>query len=320
MLTIPVSVALIRAGVIPDGVSLLPLGLGLTLCVAHSVIGFGVGLKTPRAISAPLMAVAVWVLSAFPQAIEPFWLRHISGSFAEQLMFGEAASFKILLPHLLPTGAMAVGVALLWLGSVPLLARLTLSIAVALGGFISAYHLTNNWGPTPPLVIGNVAMKCSGQKPRVCMPAVTASSLPQAVRDVDSVLNDLRAVGVSKMPDLITDRIVDGRYSRSSTDQVWRVGLTRAAADDSLRYRVGFAAARFDCMQPDLATSRAVRLWMALSIGEGAAERQRVAEEVTPFDGQAAVETEVAKIRKMDPVQQGDWFRSQLVAACVKTN
>ncbi|MGW2410125.1 DUF7224 domain-containing protein [Streptomyces sp. NPDC001739] len=320
MLILPVSIALLQSGTFPDAVSLLPLALGMILCVAHAVIGFGVGMRVPRAIAAPAMAVVVWVLTAFSRASEPFWWRHVSGHFGERLMFGEAATVQVLLPHLLLTGGIAVGVALLWLPAAPLVVRIAMSCAVSLGGFFGAYNMTKSWGPTPPLAVGHVSMDCSGHRPEVCMPTVTANALPQVARDVKSVLRDLRGAGVNQTPTLVTDRITDGRYLRPSTHRVWRVDLTRAVRDHSVRYRLGFAVASFQCSRPDLATTRAVRLWVATTIGEERAEHDRVAHEAEPFHGQSDVEKIVGKVRKLPTSKQGEWFRNQMAAACNKAS
>lgn len=318
MLCLPVSAALIQTRTIPNADSLRPLGLALSLCVAHAVIGFFVGLRVPRLIAAPLLAVAVWVLVSFARTTQSFWLRHVSGYFGEQLMFGEVASFKALVPHFLFTGGIAMGIALLWMRLRPLPVRIVLACAIAVAGPTGAYSMAKGWGHTPPLLIGQAPMECKGHAPKVCMPKATAEELPETYKDAVSVLGDLRAAGIAAGPEVITDRIADGRFYRPSSVHTWRVGLSYAALRGNVRYQIGFTAVRFPCTRPDLATSRALRLWTANVIGEEAAERRRVAQETTPFDGQAQVQKVVAKVLTLPAAEQRDWYRRSLVDACRK--
>lgn len=93
MLALPVLVALTTEGAWPTWDSLSPLVVGMIVCVEHAVIGFAVGRWVPKVIAAPILAVATWVAVAFAVTVDAPWVRHVSGAFPEQLMFGEAPAW-----------------------------------------------------------------------------------------------------------------------------------------------------------------------------------------------------------------------------------
>ncbi|MDT0345086.1 hypothetical protein [Streptomyces litchfieldiae] len=108
-----VAMALVREGVAPSLPSLSLPALAISVALAHAVIGFVVGLVVPRLIAAPLLAVGVFYAIAASWSYEPFWLRHISGRFPTDLMYGELPTLEAILPHLLFTGSIAAGLVLL---------------------------------------------------------------------------------------------------------------------------------------------------------------------------------------------------------------
>ncbi|MFI6407841.1 hypothetical protein [Streptomyces sp. NPDC050548] len=315
MLILPASLALAQTGTLPTIDALRPLMLGMILCVVHAVIGFSVGLYVPRLIAAPLMVTAVWVLVSFSWSTEPFWLRHVSGQYPTTLMFGEAASIKSLTPHLLFSGGIAVGVAVMWIPVRSRTIRFTLASTVAIIGVISGQSMASGWNYNPPLLADRADMTCTGKSPKVCMPAVTASGLPRAYKEAESVLQSFQNIGVKVDPAVITDQIADGRYPRPSTDKVWRVGLTRGVQSGDVRYRLTVAAVHFPCSDPDLKTSREVMLWAAEVTGQVESERKRVAQE-QPFSDENEVNNEVRRVLNSPKAEQADWFTQSLSKAC----
>jgi hypothetical protein len=317
MLSLPVTVALIQTKTIPTVASLGPLFMAMVLCVAHAVIGFVVGSRIPSLIAVPILATGTWVFVAFSAASPPFWLRHVSGQISSHLMFGEEIPPRVLLPPLLVAGGMALGVALIWSKKFHWIVRAGIAVTVSIAGVSTAISLTDDWGHTPPLLTAQAPMKCAGDTPRVCLPEAMGRYLPEVRAEVKSTLTALNKAGVKSHPELVTDRVADGRYERESTASKWRVAFTQAIlAKGNIRYRIGFEAIKFDCGQPNIAISRSVRLWGASIIGEADAERQRVAVETTPFDGQRQVEETVRDVLKMGQAQQSSWYYRNLAKAC----
>ncbi|MCT6782038.1 hypothetical protein LXH09_36025 [Streptomyces sp. CS7] len=318
VLTFPVALALFQTGTLPTFMSLGPLCMGLVLCVAHAIIGFAIGSRLPPLVSAPILAAATWVLVASSMASSEFWIRHVSGQFSFSLMLGEAIPLRVLIPPILFTGSLALGIVLLWIVYFHWIIRAIAAALVTAYGVTAAVHMVSEWGHTPPLLTAQAPLQCFGNAPRVCLPEVMRGRGSDVDADVRSTLKSLQDTGLKVQPHKITDNAVYGRHPRSSTNTTWYVNFTGALlAEESVRYRIGFAAAKFGCREPSIETSRSVRLWIATVIGEAEEERKRVAMEVTPFDGQKRVEETVKSVLKMPKLKQAEWFNSSLEKACV---
>lgn len=318
VLIVPPSLSLARTATFPTlGSMQLPV-MAMVLCVAHAVIGFGIGLRLPPVIAAPLVAIAVWILVAFSRATLPYWLRHVSGQY-DFLEFGELPGTASLVAPILFAGGIATGIALFWLPIRRLSGRAALACVLAVVCTGSAYSITRDWPHDPPLVTGQVPMECQGRAPKVCMPKATASELTSVRKDVVSVLDDLRSKGVKDTPLLVTDRLADGRSNRKSTKDTWHLGLTSAAKTDDVRFQVIAVAVHFRCARMDLVTGRAAMLWAASVTGERKAYTKRMAQEMeTPETARADEQAKriVHGVLTQPRKKQGAWFHQALASAC----
>ncbi|POX42042.1 hypothetical protein [Streptomyces sp. Ru72] len=324
MLLLPVVIAFVQESATPTLASLRPLLMALLVCVAHSVIGFAVGLRIKPVFAAPVLAVVVFLLVATSVALEPFWWRHVSGEYSETLEFGEVATWTSVLAQLLPTCGLALAIALLWSSWSPLrrpAVRGTLAAALAAVCAVSAFSITRGWGPTAPLGKGDVSMSCMGEAPQVCMPEETASGLKAVHSDVVSALDDLAAAGITPTaPSLVTDTLADGRDHPASTKSTWRVGLTKGAERGTVRYQIVRSAIAFPCRRPDLATTRVVVGWAAERTGESKTLEKLLAQD--PFYGteqRSALQRQVRAVLGKPGPEQTRWYRQQLTAACAKS-
>ncbi|WP_216725845.1 hypothetical protein [Streptomyces sp. NRRL S-31] len=316
MLLLPVALALGSAGVLPTPAALGPLVMALLLCVAHATIGFGVGLVAPPVVAAPLMAVLVWVLVAFSWSTDAFWMRHVSGQYPTTLMFGEAAAYTSLLPHLLLTGGIALGVALLWLPLRPWVVRGALAAAVAVICPVLAVRAVQGWEANPPLLSGRAPMECAGDAPRVCVPRASPAHVAAVRKEAASVLADLRAAGFTGTPELIVDRMGEGRYPLASTADTWRVGITSGLRQGELRYRITQAAVRFPCRRVDPVHGNEVMLWAASVTGEEATYNAHMKRRGRTFAGEEEIRRTVRRVLAAEPREQGEWYRRSLLAGC----
>ncbi|MFD7298524.1 hypothetical protein ACFV9W_35030 [Streptomyces sp. NPDC059897] len=325
MLCLPVALALGSAGTLPTLPSLGPLVMALLLCCAHSAIGFAIGMRLNPVIAAPILAVVVWVAVAFSWATDTFWLRHVLGQYPTDMDYGEAASLSSLLPHILLTGGLALAVALWWLPIRYAALRAVLCVAVAVGGPALAHRMTADWGPNPPLLTGQVDMRCLGKSPRVCMPEETSpADIARVRRESVAVLTALSEAGVPAKPAVITDRIVDGRFGRPSTDRVWRVSLTDAVRQNGVRYRLLAAAVRFPCSRPDTEEARPAMLWAAAVTGQADVYQRRMAAEDDPqvdnsAKALATLTAQVRKVREQPAASQARWFEQAVTHSCART-
>ncbi|MEU5612637.1 hypothetical protein ACI2L4_03260 [Streptomyces sparsogenes] len=320
MLILPVAMALLQTRVTPTVGSLLPLFSGLILCLMHLVIGFGVGYWVPQFIAAPVLAAAVFYAVAFSVTTTSYWMRHVSGQFIEPVMFGEFIPLPSLLPPLVLAAGLALGIAILWLPFKLSVFRAGLAFIIATAAIVGARSLVDGWGASPPVTAGKAPMECVGEAPRVCMPRATAGDIEVVRREAVSVLRDLRSAGVSASPELITDRLADGRYYRRSNRITWRVQLTYGDRDRDVRYRVLKAAVGFSCARPDPAISREVRLWAVKVTGEEKEYRRELKERQESFESSAArvaaVRERVNKVLALPKDEQRDWYRKSTADAC----
>lgn len=319
---IPVVVALVDYGVWPTEPSLRPVWLAMTVCLAHAVIGCAVGQWVPKAIAAPVMAIGVWVTVSYSVTLDPAWLRNVSGAFFNKLMLGEAVPYRVLLPHVLLTGSIALALALGWarLGKVVL--RMALALVVVAAGSGTACAMAADWSYTPPLLADQAPMACSGSAPRVCVPQALSGSLEPARREVGEVITAFGAAGVRLTPTLVSDSLTQGRQAgeHPPTARVWRPPLTAAAREGQLRYAVTVAAVVPPCSRPDPARMLAATLWATGLTGTQQDLRKDIATNSTGAPDEMAVqdraEQTYVKTRNLPEDQQAAWYRATLRAAC----
>ncbi|RPK60518.1 hypothetical protein EES43_17150 [Streptomyces sp. ADI96-02] len=318
VLILPAGLSLTRTTIFPTTGSLRLPAMAAILCVAYSVIGFGIGLKVPRLIAAPITAVVGWVAIAFSRAVQPYWVRHISGQYTD-IGFGELPSYLSLLPPILFAGSISVAVATMWL---PVRRKLFLGLlacGLTLGGVYGAQTVAKDWNHNPPLIVGQADMTCIGNSPKVCMPQSTSSDLQRLRNDAVSVLKDLHDADVERTPSLITDNLADGRYQKRSTAETWRMGLTTAANQGDARYQFMLAAVRFPCDRVDPIAGPAVVLWAAKKTGQAEIfERRATTQEPSPQRSQELrqIHDIVNNVLSQSREKQAAWFYRASTQAC----
>ncbi|MFG2228289.1 hypothetical protein [Streptomyces sp. NPDC048644] len=318
MLIVPVGTALLMEGVWPTWLSLRPLMMGLITIVSHAAIGFAVGRWVPKVVSAPLLAVATWVAVAFTVTVDAPWLRHVSGEFPEQLMFGEAASFAALWPHVAMTGSIALAVALLWTPTRQAWLPPALSLCVLVGGTVGTYTAVKDYGYNPPLLTGETDMSCvhaMNGGPQVCLPQVTASHLPQAAEDTEQVLTSFREARVDRYPKLITDTLPDGRFAKPSNESTWRAPLTLAAQRNDLKFAIVLAAVGLDCSRPDPFLRRVTIAWAA-HITHTQDSWKAFQARIDRGTSRSDVDDRLTEVLSLSRQQQADWFNDSVTKAC----
>ncbi|MEU9616949.1 hypothetical protein AB0D56_36320 [Streptomyces sp. NPDC048209] len=314
MLILPVVIALGSAAVFPSLISLGPLAMAMILCAAHAAIGFGVGLFAPPLIAAPLMALLVWVLVAFSWSTGVFWMRHVSGQYPTILMFGESATYGSLVPHLVLTGGIAVGVALLWLPLRSKLIRGLLAGAATVTCAVLAFQAVQGWGANPPLLAGQAPTECLGKAPKVCVPQASQVDVQAVRKEVTAVLNDLHRAGYTKTPKTVVDHLGEGRYYLPSTADTWRVSITNGLKQGELRYQITRAAVQFPCQRVNPERGNAVMLWAATVTGESTVYNAHMRGK--NFAKEEDIREEVRQVLAVDAGAQRKWYLQSIAAGC----
>ncbi|MFB7495269.1 hypothetical protein ACFC09_11280 [Streptomyces sp. NPDC056161] len=318
ILLVPPAISLIRASTFPTLGSLRLPAMALCLCVAHAVIGFAIGRRTPRVFAVPIVAIVDFVLVGFTRSVDPYWLRHVSGQYAD-LSFGEVPAFASIVAPLLFAGGLAGGVTLLWTPTRSLLARALAACFVAALGTSTAYHITSDWGHSPALVGGQAPVTCLGQAPRICMPTASSTRLPAVRKELLATLATLRTEGVAASPQVIRDRLGEGREYRRSTDATWYISLTSAAESGTVRYQAAMAAVRFPCRTVESDPAHAAMLWVASVVGEQKRYSQFLTEQaMSPQETSAnrQIQSVVKSVLTQPVAKQTAWYKNTLTSAC----
>ncbi|UNS95089.1 hypothetical protein MMF93_00385 [Streptomyces tubbatahanensis] len=337
MLALAAGLALAQEGVAPTPGSLQLPAMAAVLTLGHCVIGFTVGRLAPRLLAAPLLAVGVFYLVAFAGAGQfsdggANWSRHLSGSYAGFLAFGELATWSSLAAHVLPTIGLAAGLGLLWCGSRSTLTRVIAVVAACLvtaGASTTAYRIASDWEETPPTTRAHLPTACAGELPRVCVPRQADQILDRARNTITDVTTTLGTAGVHvDMPRKVTDSLLEGRYRTTGTE--WHLPLTQAERDGALRYRVLRAAGTLPCAHPHRADASALRLWQAHQVGEDERYLEGLRGDVIDPGNdtdlariQRAEDARVAHVKarvnavlKQTDTQQRSWYRTTLAHVC----
>ncbi|MFJ8855985.1 hypothetical protein [Streptomyces sp. NPDC102437] len=325
MLVVPVVMALAMTETAPTFGILPLLAMALFVAAAHSVVGFGIGLYVSRLIAAPILAVGVFFFVSASWSYEPFWIRHISGQFPVDLMFAETASISSLAPHILFIGSFAIGVAILSIPSHGRLSRFSipaLACFVSIFGLLAPYSMTKNWGPVPPLSVGNVTMKCSGQSPEVCLPAGTDTKVAVVQDQVADVLKKLESAGiVFDPPRSVIDSMANRRYPIASTRSHWQLPLIASQHDGTTRLQVVQKATEPPCRKPSFSIrARGLVLWSAEIVGQKDSYLRQRNLELSNFRNREEIismeKDRVAEIHTMPFADQLDWYKEERKRAC----
>ncbi|WP_159037280.1 DUF7224 domain-containing protein [Streptomyces specialis] len=319
-----VTMALIRQGTAPTLPSLTLPALAMTVASAHVVIGFAVGLIVPRLVAAPLLAVGVFYCVAASWSYEPFWLRHVSGQFPVSLEYGELPTLDSVVPHILFTGSIAVGLAVMLAPRQDprrRVLRTALGCVIAVTGTVTAQRVTADWDYNPPLSANNVPVRCAGTTPAVCLPEDLSGDL-DAIRDeVDATLSELRDAGIGT-PNLesVSDSSASGRYAPSSTERTWWFSIADSYRSGTIRLALVTHAVTFPCERPDPVFSRAATLWAATVAGAEHLyldwQRDELRQYADSPDWLEQATARVSEVRRESPADQAEWFRAELRRAC----
>jgi hypothetical protein len=317
MFLIPVTMAFVQRPVIPTWSSLPPLFLGMLLCVAHALIGFTVGQWVKPLIAAPLLLSVVFVAVGFPRAMEPMFLRHMSGEYFAQLGFGESATLSSMVAAFLPTASIAVAAAISWT-RLRIAARALLAVTVVTAATLSSYTIVKDWGANPAIAVDGGTTICEGAAPRVCMPEQASDRITAVSAEVDRTYKVLRRYSVvDTAPRTIRDTVMYGRFTPRGTRTTRYLPLSLADARHTLTAAIVGPAVSFPCEAPAPKSIHTISLWLEKKLGKTSTYEQIRAED--PYysltEHQEIVKT-VDSVSAESDAAQAAWYRDTLTAAC----
>lgn len=295
--------------------SLPPLVLTCTLTIAWAVIGFTVGHRVKPLIAAPVLACGVFVLVAYPHAMQPFALRHLSGEYFAHLGMGESATLESMAAQLMPTLGLAAAVALAWVNRNTVLRALAAAVLVTVPT-AAAYAIVKDWDYNPS-VNTRVDLACQGEKPQVCLPEQGAQDLSAVHAQVAEAFRVLEEFQVTdELPERVVDQLAYGRFTQENTADTayMQLGITHHRGD--LTRSIVSGAVRFGC-EADVHESRTVHFWLQTKLGDITSYEKVVYED--PYYTREQYDEAVATARRVTvlPVaEQRRWLSETKAAAC----
>ena len=149
-----------------------PLGMvvvWLVILAAHSFAGFLLGKRLPLVVAAPLALILSFVLTAYPAAMEPLWLRHmVTGGMDECCSLSQTLDWRGAASAV----ALALGViaaAVVVLTALSRRVRIALGIVALVAGLTGSGWLAYGLPVDPVQARSADQLQCTGSNPRVCI-------------------------------------------------------------------------------------------------------------------------------------------------------
>ncbi|HJQ87527.1 MAG TPA: hypothetical protein VJ820_08715 [Propionibacteriaceae bacterium] len=217
--------------VVPD---LRLVATDLVVIVAHAVAGFALGLRLPIVVAGPIAVIGSYAWMAVPRALEPLWIRHLTGSFeACCLLQEELAPHALVGALLVASGLMAAALIVIargWLRG-PIAAAIG-SVAI---GFGSGALIVSGLGASPAVPRDTADLVCrSRASTELCVWREHADRLNETMQLLSTARSRWQAEGI-EVPTVFTEE--------SERDGAASFGFSLAATRDDLLHGLAYAVA-----------------------------------------------------------------------------
>ncbi|MFV2117755.1 hypothetical protein ACE14D_04630 [Streptomyces sp. Act-28] len=267
------------------------------------VIGWSLGEILPRSVAAPVAGIGCWTWLSVPQSTANAWLRHLGGFVPETSPVTDVRESAVYTVPWLVVACLALACRLLVRPRRRVLGA-AVGALVVVGAFVAGRLLVADWGYYPPTSPRDVAMSCTGEAPRVCVPPEYRPYAERLRRDALAPLSRLRAAGLTGPRELrITS--ANTRLEPGTWRLYWGLPARRAHSVDD-QYAANLAqsavvgtaslAGFTDCPRPGLLPVA----WAALVIGVD----ERAVQQGMPEADWAALRD----VRRLPAEEQSRWF------------
>ncbi|MFI0990530.1 DUF7224 domain-containing protein [Streptomyces exfoliatus] len=302
-------------GVWPGGAGWLAAVHLVVLPFGWLIIGWCLGLILPRSIAAPVVGISCWAWLSMPHAIANPWLRHLGGFIdgtSTVTDVREPAVFVV--PWLIVAGLALAFWTLAGVRQRPWTAAV--SVLVAAATFTAGHSLVSDWGYRPPTNPRNIAMACTGQVPRVCVPPEYKPYAEQLRRDALTPIDRLKAAGIP-VPQELRVTSPEIPLKPGTWPLYWslpslhgggdRAQYTADLAESAVAGAASLAGVT-DCRQPGSPAAA----WAALAMG---LNEEVIRQGMLPADWAA-----LQKVRGLSVQEQARWFNTAAVSQkhCVR--
>ncbi|MFD3513631.1 hypothetical protein [Streptomyces sp. NPDC058657] len=179
------------------------LGMWLFVLTAHSMAGFLIGKYLPRVLAAPLALIASFLLTAYPAAFEPLWLRHlVTGGISTCCSLDQTLDWR----GPASAASVALGVlaaVVLILAALPRVTRMLTAVVSMALGLTAGVLLAGGLSADPVKARSKSELQCESGNPRICIwPELSGDSEVIRENAADARARLMR-VGLA-MPDTLT--------------------------------------------------------------------------------------------------------------------
>lgn len=187
------------------------IGPAILTLVAAVLLGAAAGVTLPRVLGAPISLVVGYFVMVIPQALTPFWLRHLNGMFMGCCLTSQSLDPRASVASMLT--ALGVGIA----GAIIASRRVTSvaivgAILIATTGFTSGAFIVRNLGPDPVVARKSALVCASRGGTQFCLWPENKKSLDLVARTGAAIVSAWTAAGLHP-PTLYSEEI---NFSRST--------------------------------------------------------------------------------------------------------
>ncbi|MCZ1006692.1 DUF7224 domain-containing protein [Streptomyces lydicus] len=194
-----ISTAHPRGGMPPVGMALV----WLVVLAAHALAGFLLGKRLPLVVAVSLALVLSFVVTAYPAAVEPVWLRHmVTGGMTSCCSLGRAPDWQAAASAaVLACGVIAAAALALTATAVRL--RRALIGAALVAGLTGSGFLAHGLPADPTVTRAAGQLRCAGDHPRVCLWPELSGRAGMVRLNAAEARRRLQQAGVA-LPDTLT--------------------------------------------------------------------------------------------------------------------
>lgn len=297
-----ISTARPQAGMPPVGMALA----WLVVLIAHALAGFLLGKRLPLVVAVSLALVLSFVLTAYPAAMEPVWLRHmVTGGMTSCCSLGQAPDWQAAASAVvLACGVIAAAAVALTAAAVRL--RRALTGAALVAGLAGSGFLAHGLPADPVVARAAEQLQCAGDHPRVCLWPELSGRAGMVRHNAAEARRRLQQAGLA-VPDTLT--MEEHPDTRAAFIGSWpdpTPSVVRAGVGTSLLPPDAPACAQSGSPYPGADAYGPTAAWLSLTAGAAS-------EDVAGHYG--AKETAVATgVRHAGGDEQLAWFRRNSTA------
>ncbi|MFE3552545.1 hypothetical protein ACFXN2_28200 [Streptomyces kronopolitis] len=169
----------------------------LVILTAHAMAGFLLGTRLPLVVATPLALILSFVLTAYPAALEPLWLRHmVTGGMGSCCSLDQTPSWRAAASAVvLALGV--IGAAVLALTVLRRRARTLLIGGALVAGLAGSAWLAHGLPADPVTARPADQLECAGDEPRVCLWPELAGHAAMVRENASDARHRLQRAGVT---------------------------------------------------------------------------------------------------------------------------